>query len=951
MKYRKPYILCFYLLIYCVSFSQSVDFNYSTSNNLYCHPQKVVFTQNCSPAPISFIWNFGNGSVGSAGTETITYTNPGSYTVTLTAVYTNSAISVSKTVDIHTTPTISINANRNNLCQPGNVTFTAPGSAFITSYEWDFGDGSPLQTTVGNSIVHNFNSYGNYTITVRGVTAFGCSANASMSIKVMRFPIINTSVTPPNGCIPVNAILRATASLPPDDAVANYVWTFGDGTPNGTTVVNNISHIYNIVTPITTASVSITSVQGCTNQYTFPTFAYGTPPFNTVAVTSDGRSQYCGSERINFTGTATNATQYEWDFGDGTILLTSSTSISHKYQTLGAKTITMTPIFHGCRGTPATINIDIIGVIADYTFSNTCANKNTFQFTNTSLGNVSSFRWTFSDMPGSPDAVNYNVTHSFPATGSFTTKFYLYDAITGCSDSLTTKQYTATPSLVSNKTNVCKDSLIQYSVENTYPPGSGYTYIFHVAGNVINTNTDSSLSYYPTMHGSFNDFVVIDGTGNNTCNDTLYLAPPTNVRGPVLDFSVPPNACFLNNSFPVTNNTAPYFPPDNINNWQWSFGDNTTSNLQDPPDHQYAGSGRFKIILQATDINGCSQKDSVTVTVYRMPKITVLPSVDTLCGGQSQNLFAFTADTLLWLTNYNIDCITCDTVLVNPAVTTHYIAQATNKFGCVSRDTSLVKVFPPFTLQALPADTSVCPLEPVHFQTNVGGFTTWSPATYLDNDTIPNPISVPDSSITYTIVVSDSAGCYADTATARINVYPLPLVDAGPNLIVPYNSGFSLNPAYSLNTVSYVWSPPANSLSCTTCPFPNGVAAETADYTITITSSDGCVAKDWITVIVACEKSNLNLPSAFTPNNDGLNDIFYPMTRGFKVINKFVIFDRWGGKVFERYNFPPNSPAMGWDGKLRNGQITGSMTYVWIIEATCDQGGVIQTKGTITAIR
>jgi gliding motility-associated-like protein len=953
MKYFKIFISGFSLLFFTIVHSQSVDFNFSTASGLYCNPQVVTFTQNCTGNPTGFNWRFGNGQVGSSSVETISYALPGTYTVRLTAFYSTTAISVTKTIVINPTPTISITADRNYICQPGNIAFTAPGSAYITSYEWDFGDGTPLQVTGGNSVTHFFNSYNSFNVVVRGITASGCTATSSISVQVSRFPIINASVTPNQGCIPINSTLTASATLPTGDALANFVWDFGDGAPAANTVVNSTIHTYNIVTPITTASVVITSSQGCTNQYTFPLFAFGTPPFNTVAVTNDGRSSYCGSETIQFNGVATNANSYSWDFGDGSTGVTNTTTITHKYQTLGNKRVILTPSFNGCDGTKDTIDIVIVGVIANYTFSNLCNAKNTFNYTNSSLGNVTSFRWTFSDIPGSPDFTNYNTSHSFPANGSFSTKFYLFDAITGCSDSMITNQFTATPLLTSTKSNVCKDSLIQYTVTNPYPVASNYVYEFHVGGTIINAGTSPSIPFNPSAHGIFNDFVVINGPGNNTCNDTLFLPASTNVRGPALDFSVPLTSCLLGNSFPITNNTAPFFPADPITKWEWRFGDNTVDSIKNPPPHSYTAAGAYSIFLKATDVNNCAQKDSITVLVYPMPDIQVFPQADTLCAGQTLNLFAFTVDALIWRTNYNLSCITvaCDTVLINPMVTTDYIAESTNLYGCVSTDTSFIRVFAPFNLQVLPADTIVCPKSIIQYRTNVSGVTNWTPSSYLSSASIGNPISRPDTAITYTIIVTDSVGCYADTTTAIIRTFPVPTVNAGPDQVIPYNTGFTLSPAYGPGISSYLWSPAVNSLSCINCPVTNGNAVVSASYNIEVTSSDGCKASDTVTVFVACSNTNLNLPSAFTPNNDGKNDKFYPMTRGYTIINKFIIYDRWGGKVFERYYFAPNSPDLGWNGNTKDKLTSGTAVFVWIIEATCDVGEKVESKGTVVVIR
>ena len=231
MNLHKIFIFGFFFLFFSTVYSQSVDFTYSTSNNLFCNPQTVTFAQNCTGTPDAFIWRFGNGRSGSLPSETVTYVLPGTYTVTLTAIYASVAISQTKTIVINPTPTISINADRNYICQPGNIIFTAPGSGTIVNYEWDFGDGTPLQVTNGNTVTHFFNTYNNFTVFVKGITNAGCSATASVAVRVSKFPIINASVTPNNGCIPVNSILTASATLPTGDAVANFVWDYGEPSP------------------------------------------------------------------------------------------------------------------------------------------------------------------------------------------------------------------------------------------------------------------------------------------------------------------------------------------------------------------------------------------------------------------------------------------------------------------------------------------------------------------------------------------------------------------------------------------------------------------------------------------------------------------------------------------------------------------------------------------------
>jgi gliding motility-associated-like protein len=352
--------------------------------------------------------------------------------------------------------------------------------------------------------------------------------------------------------------------------------------------------------------------------------------------------------------------------------------------------------------------------------------------------------------------------------------------------------------------------------------------------------------------------------------------------------------------------------------------------------------------LVVTDINNCKQTANQTVNVFPMPRIRTLPVIDTICLGQSAQLLAFTTDTLLWLTTTNLACSTCDTTLATPSFTTTYIAQATNSFGCKSFDTSIVIVYRPFLATVSPTDTSVCPGQSVNFLAGPTGVFQWQPSNLLNSPNAPNPFAIVSDTTNFSVIVSDSVGCFSDTAFAVVNTFPPATVNAGPDLSIPFNSNFTFNATYSNNINNYLWMPAINNLSCTNCPIPSGVAQISQTYSIQVVSSDGCKANDTVQLNVACDKANLYIPTVFTPNGDGKNDIFYPVTRGYKIINRFVIYDRWGQVIFQRKNFAPNVASLGWNG-LQPGinLLRSTDTYVWYVEATCDQGQVIQSKGTV----
>ncbi len=106
------YLSFLLLLTQISSEAQTADFTFAYPSNINCAPQQVVFTASTAGNPSVYIWNFGDGKFGNAGVENHLYTVPGTYTVTLTSVYSRYASSISKNIVINPTPTVSLSSNR-----------------------------------------------------------------------------------------------------------------------------------------------------------------------------------------------------------------------------------------------------------------------------------------------------------------------------------------------------------------------------------------------------------------------------------------------------------------------------------------------------------------------------------------------------------------------------------------------------------------------------------------------------------------------------------------------------------------------------------------------------------------------------------------------------------------------------------------------------------------------
>ena len=938
----KQYFLIFLLFLSLTAKSQTASFTYQSSDGLFCSPVAIKFSQTATGNPSGFVWTFGNGQGSTAPNPSIIYTTAGTYTVKLIAVYNTLAVETSQTIVVNAGITVSLSANRNYICVPGSINFTASSTGNISTYEWDFGDGTPITNTTTPTTSHNFSVIGSYTVKVKVTDVSGCKATGTFDV-VYKNPPVATTVLPVEGCIPAIVNFSATPDIPAGTTVTNYTWNFGDGSPVVNTTSSNVSNTYTAVGSYI-PTLSFTTSEGCSNNYTFGAIAYGTPPTSLTA--SSDKAKYCGSETPVFKSKATNANQYFWDFGDGTSASVFDTIITHYYSTLGIKTVTVTPYYNGCIGSGMSFQIEIIGVIAGFTYNNTCSNKSNFSFTNTSQGIISTYSWNFGD--GSPVATTANPSHTF-GSGSFLVSLIITDSITGCSNSTSAVIHSGNSTLTNPDTSICRNSNTTFTLSNNQTNAAA-TYTWGVVGLTSGPSTSNILGINASILGNYaNNYVVINN-GASYCPDTVYSNKNILVRGPNLSYTAAPTIC-QNNTYTITNTSSAFVPADSVVLWYWNYGINSTNDTTyQPAPVSYPVPATFTIKLVAKDNKGCVDSLSKSVVVNPIPFVLIIPRRDTLCIGTQDTLLAYHSDTLLWTSTGTVACATCDTLIINPVTTTQYVATATNAIGCAVSDTAIVTVFTPFTAQPTTSPIVICGGESVSI--NAGPpdkRIVWSPASGLSSASTYNPIVSPVVSTTYMATLTDSAGCFSSTTSVDVIVKTIPTVNAGPDRILPYNTAFTITPIYSNNVRSYLWSP-ANTLSCATCATPNGTALQAQTYTIQVTSDSACITRDTINIFIECKYANLLMPSAFTPNRDLQNDLYYPLARGISVIKRFAIFNRYGQLIFEVKNFKPNDKAWGWDGKFK-GQDQSTDSYVYFLEAVCDAGGTILKKDSFILLR
>jgi gliding motility-associated-like protein len=327
---------------------------------------------------------------------------------------------------------------------------------------------------------------------------------------------------------------------------------------------------------------------------------------------------------------------------------------------------------------------------------------------------------------------------------------------------------------------------------------------------------------------------------------------------------------------------------------------------------------------------------------------SLTPKQPEICKGASIELTAAGGVSYSWSPSDAINNPTASSVMASPLVNSKYIVEVTNQFGCKKKDSVFITVRQPFNIQ-LVTDTFVCAGSQVPLPATGAASYQWiNNMAELNNSRIASPVARPVSSTTYTVVGTDAYNCFTDTAKVFVNVKPLPSVNIGADMQVAGGDPVPLTATYSNNVVSWNWSPSAN-LSCTNCALPMGNPGPETRYILTVKTSFGCEASDTMIAKLVCDESRVLVPNAFTPNGDGVNDVFSIRGSG-TLVRHFKVYGRWGNVVFEKSNFSSNDRSAGWNGMI-NGEPASVGTYVYMIEMQCATGQVFSRKGTVVLAR
>lgn len=258
--------------------------------------------------------------------------------------------------------------------------------------------------------------------------------------------------------------------------------------------------------------------------------------------------------------------------------------------------------------------------------------------------------------------------------------------------------------------------------------------------------------------------------------------------------------------------------------------------------------------------------------------------------------------------------------------------------GTCNANSTVTIIVTPITIADAGFDDTICAGQSVVLNASGGNTYTWNPPFGLSDPNIANPVATPPITITYTVSASNSGLC-ATTDVVTVYVNPLPTVSAGPDALINIGETVILQ-GYG---DSLLWTESNYTLSCYICPRPSANPIVNTVYILTAVDTNGCVNRDTVFVEVT-QESALYIPSAFTPNSDGSNDIFYPEGYGLEEIH-MMIFNRWGEKIFDT-----SKVGQGWDGTYK-GELVQQDVYSYVIYAKPYIGNKIRRIGSVTVVR
>jgi gliding motility-associated-like protein len=468
-------------------------------------------------------------------------------------------------------------------------------------------------------------------------------------------------------------------------------------------------------------------------------------------------------------------------------------------------------------------------------------------------------------------------------------------------------------------------------------PGVTHSWDFGI-GAIPATSTlyNPSSVVYASSGAKVVTHIVTTGTGSDTITNIITINP-----SPLASFTSTAPVCsgatvdFVNSGSTGSGIT-----------YSWDFGAGASpliSTAQNPSGIIYNFGGSKTVTFNVLNQYGCITTTTQNISIDSLPQADA-GADSTICFNTSINIgsTAISGMTYSWVPSSTLSGATSATPIVNPIATlsSYFLTVTNTSTGCVNKDTVQITMLPALFADA-GSDAAICKNDMAQIGTGsmLGQTYSWSPSTGLTDSTLSNPFAGPTSTTTYTLTVTGN-GCTPATDEVTIIVHPAPTVSAGMDDTTTVGSPVQLNAS---GGILYSWSPAAG-LDNPGIYNPMACPETTTTYTVTVTDPYGCVRGDAVTVYII--EPSFWVPTAFTPDGNGISDVFYIRGEGIQDL-EFTIFNRWGEQIFLTRDI-----LTGWDGtRQANGDKLPGGAYVYQIKGSLSDGTPVFSKGMINLIR
>lgn len=774
-----------------------------------------------------------------------------------------------------------------SICNGTSTTLNATGG---TSYTWN-ASASLSSTSISNPVA-NPTTTTTYTVTIFDAGT-GCTTTDTVSVIVQALPTANAGSNT-GICIGSSTTLGASGGT-------GYSWSPATGL-SSTTIANPIAN------PTTTTTYTVTVSNGSCSSTASVTVTVNPLP----TVDAGAFTNICpgGSTTLNATG----ANTYVWSPGASL----SNPNIANPVATPSAATtytVTGTDI-NGCIASD-TVSVTLNGITVSTTASSTtlCAGTSS-NLTATGAGVGGSYTWSPATGLSSSTIANPIATPSATTTYTVTGT-----ASTGCTNTstITITVNSLPPIDAGTPLAICTGQTANLSATGAGAAGS---YLWTPAGSLSNPNIPNPIS-----SATSSTTYTVTGTDANGCSASDTVS--------VIVHSVPVASAGSNASICLGSTTT--LNGSGGGTYSWSPGTGLSSTTIANPVASPTTTTTYTVTVSNA---GCTNTSQVTITVNPVPTANATGST-AICSGASTSISATGGSFYSWSPTTGLGSPTSATTTAAPTTTTHYIVTVSNSFGCFDTASVWIVVSNAMSVSGSTVSPANCGNNDgaLNVGTVTGGI---SPLTYsIDGGAgQSSPTFNGLSAGIHNVTITDANGCSTNQSFTinQVNNVNAAFTATPSSGTSPLNVNFTNGSSGANN---YIWDFANGSGSILTNP--STVYNSTGQYTVILFAYNNIPAcGDTATLVInVYDEVVVTVPNIFSPNGDGVNDIFFAQTIGVKTISG-TIFNRWGKKIYEWEGTPSNT--LGWPGTI-NGNKAEDGQYYYIIKAEGFDGKEYNEKG------